>query len=141
MALLGASLAITVTGAKGDLAVIAIVRLAVQTPTRQIASNAGAEALIVAGKILDDREATFGLDPDVSQWLAAQAHILADIGIRSFEAMQIGEMKGPSARRVADRRVYPSQYDLLTRSVERRSLAPKAPELNGAGREARNGSA
>lgn len=41
--------------------------------------------------------------------------------------------------RLVDRR-FASQHDLLTRSVARRSLAPKAvpkaPELNGAGREA-----
>lgn len=62
VALVGVSLAIAVTGANAALAVIAIVRRAVQTPTRQITSNAGAEALIVVGKILDNREGTFGFD-------------------------------------------------------------------------------
>lgn len=56
MALLRASLAITVTGANAEQnAGVAIVRRALQAPARQIASNAGAEASIVAGKILDNR--------------------------------------------------------------------------------------
>src|SRR5690606_7590337 len=61
VALLRASLAIKATGANSDqTAGIAIVRRALQAPARQIATNAGAEASIVAGKILDKKSVTFG---------------------------------------------------------------------------------
>ncbi|ESZ08541.1 hypothetical protein X735_30015, partial [Mesorhizobium sp. L2C085B000] len=53
VALLRASANIKVTGVNADQAAgINIVRRALQAPARQIASNAGAEASIVAGKIL-----------------------------------------------------------------------------------------
>jgi len=61
VALLRASLAITAKGANSDQAAgVNIVRRAVQAPARQIASNAGAEASIVAGKILENSDNNFG---------------------------------------------------------------------------------
>jgi chaperonin GroEL len=61
VALLRASSAIKATGANADQAAgIAIVRRALQAPARQIAANAGAEASIVVGKILENKGATFG---------------------------------------------------------------------------------
>ncbi|MER9078547.1 chaperonin GroEL [Mesorhizobium sp. M0895] len=69
VALLRASLAITVTGANSDqTAGIAIVRRALQAPARQIAANAGAEASIVAGKILDNKGATFGFNAQTGEY-------------------------------------------------------------------------
>ncbi|MER8548586.1 chaperonin GroEL [Mesorhizobium sp. M1169] len=69
VALLRASLAITVTGANSDqTAGIAIVRRALQAPARQIAANAGAEASIVAGKILDNKGATFGYNAQTGEY-------------------------------------------------------------------------
>ncbi|MBB6414085.1 chaperonin GroEL [Mesorhizobium sangaii] len=69
VALLRASLAITVTGANADqTAGIAIVRRALQAPARQIASNAGEEASIVAGKILDNKGATFGYNAQTGDY-------------------------------------------------------------------------
>ncbi|MER8598325.1 chaperonin GroEL [Mesorhizobium sp. M1339] len=69
VALLRASLAITVTGANADqTAGIAIVRRALQAPARQIAANAGAEASIVAGKILDNKGATFGFNAQTGEY-------------------------------------------------------------------------
>ncbi|MER9599488.1 chaperonin GroEL [Mesorhizobium sp. M0244] len=69
VALLRASLAITVTGANSDqTAGIAIVRRALQAPARQIASNAGAEASIVAGKILDNKGPTFGFNAQTGEY-------------------------------------------------------------------------
>lgn len=61
VALLRAALAITAKGANADQAAgVNIVRRAVQAPARQIASNAGAEASIVAGKILENSDNNFG---------------------------------------------------------------------------------
>ena len=69
VALLRASLSIKATGANSDQAAgIAIVRRALQSPARQIASNAGAEASIVAGKILDNKSATYGYNAQTGEY-------------------------------------------------------------------------
>ena len=60
-ALLRAAADITVKGANPDQeAGINIVRRALQAPARQIATNAGDEASIVVGKILENKKETFG---------------------------------------------------------------------------------
>ena len=60
-ALLRASKKITAKGENDDQeAGINIVRRALQTPLRQIAANAGAEASIVAGKVMDSKSSSFG---------------------------------------------------------------------------------
>jgi chaperonin GroEL len=41
---------------------IEIIRRALQTPVRQIAENAGADGAVVAGKILESKDANFGFD-------------------------------------------------------------------------------
>jgi chaperonin GroEL len=69
VALLRASLAIKATGANADQqAGINIVRRALQSPARQIATNAGAEASIVAGKILENKGATFGYNAQTGEY-------------------------------------------------------------------------
>jgi len=69
VALLRASNAITAKGANPDQeAGINIVRRAVQAPARQIAANAGAEASIVAGKILENKQLTFGYDAQSGEY-------------------------------------------------------------------------
>ncbi|MER9559131.1 chaperonin GroEL [Mesorhizobium sp. M0323] len=69
VALLRASLSIKATGANSDqTAGIAIVRRALQAPARQIAANAGAEASIVAGKILENKGATFGYNAQTGEY-------------------------------------------------------------------------
>ena len=69
VALLRASLAIKATGVNADqTAGIAIVRRALQAPARQIATNAGAEASIVAGKILDNKSVTFGYNAQTGEY-------------------------------------------------------------------------
>ena len=69
VALLRASLSIKATGVNSDQAAgIAIVRRALQSPARQIASNAGAEASIVAGKILDNKSATYGYNAQTGEY-------------------------------------------------------------------------
>ncbi|MGP2492313.1 chaperonin GroEL [Mesorhizobium sp. PUT5] len=61
VALLRATQAIKSEGANADQAAgINIVRKALQAPARQIASNAGAEASIIVGKILENKSATYG---------------------------------------------------------------------------------
>ena len=68
-ALLRASAAVKATGANADQdAGINIIRRALQAPVRQIASNAGAEASIVAGKILDNKGATFGYNAQTGEY-------------------------------------------------------------------------
>jgi chaperonin GroEL len=68
-ALLRASAAVKATGANADQdAGINIIRRALQAPVRQIASNAGAEASIVAGKILDNKGATFGYNAQADEY-------------------------------------------------------------------------
>jgi chaperonin GroEL len=68
-ALLRASAAVKATGANADQdAGINIIRRALQAPARQIASNAGAEASIVAGKILDNKGATFGYNAQADEY-------------------------------------------------------------------------
>ncbi|MER9680472.1 chaperonin GroEL [Mesorhizobium sp. M0184] len=69
VALLRASLSIKATGANSDQAAgISIVRRALQAPARQIAANAGAEASIVAGKILENKGATFGYNAQTGEY-------------------------------------------------------------------------
>jgi chaperonin GroEL len=69
VALLRGSAAIKVKGVNADQdAGIAIVRRALQAPARQIAANAGAEASIVAGKILDNKGATYGYNAQTGEY-------------------------------------------------------------------------
>ncbi|RUY00243.1 chaperonin GroEL [Mesorhizobium sp. M2A.F.Ca.ET.040.01.1.1] len=69
VALLRASANIKATGVNADQAAgINIVRRALQAPARQIASNAGAEASIVAGKILENKGATFGFNAQTGDY-------------------------------------------------------------------------
>ncbi|MCG6113947.1 MAG: chaperonin GroEL [Mesorhizobium sp.] len=69
VSLLRASASIKVTGANADQeAGINIVRRALQAPCRQIASNAGAEASVVAGKILDNKGATYGYNAATGEY-------------------------------------------------------------------------
>ncbi|PZN56273.1 MAG: chaperonin GroEL [Proteobacteria bacterium] len=69
VALLRASAAIKATGANADQAAgINIVRRALQAPARQIATNAGAEASIVVGKILDNKGANFGYNAQTDEY-------------------------------------------------------------------------
>ncbi|RWA69434.1 chaperonin GroEL [Mesorhizobium sp. M1C.F.Ca.ET.193.01.1.1] len=69
VALLRASNAVKATGANADQdAGINIVRRALQAPARQIAANAGAEASIVAGKILENKGATFGFNAQTGEY-------------------------------------------------------------------------
>jgi chaperonin GroEL len=61
VALLRASAALTIKGVNADQdAGINIVRRALQAPARQIATNAGDEASIVVGKILENKKDTYG---------------------------------------------------------------------------------
>ncbi|WP_309083790.1 chaperonin GroEL [Chelativorans sp.] len=69
VALLRASTAIQAKGENPDQdAGINIVRRAIQAPARQIASNAGAEASIVAGKILENTGVTFGYNAQTGEY-------------------------------------------------------------------------
>ncbi|TIX85014.1 MAG: chaperonin GroEL [Mesorhizobium sp.] len=69
VALLRASANIKATGVNADQAAgINIVRRALQAPARQIAANAGAEASIVAGKILENTGATFGFNAQTGEY-------------------------------------------------------------------------
>jgi len=68
-ALLRSSTKITVKGANDDQeAGINIVRRALQSLVRQIAENAGDEASIVVGKILDKNEENFGYNAQTSEY-------------------------------------------------------------------------
>ncbi|RUZ79860.1 chaperonin GroEL [Mesorhizobium sp. M7A.F.Ca.US.006.01.1.1] len=69
VALLRASANIKATGVNADQAAgINIVRRALQAPARQIAANAGAEASIVAGKILENKGLTFGYNAQTGEY-------------------------------------------------------------------------
>ena len=68
-ALLRAAAAIKAKAANPDQeAGLAIVRRALQSPARQIAANAGAEASIVVGKILDQKKDTFGYNAQTGEY-------------------------------------------------------------------------
>ncbi|MCZ4290848.1 chaperonin GroEL [Hoeflea alexandrii] len=68
-ALLRASGAITVKGVNADQeAGINIIRRALQAPCRQIATNAGDEASIVVGKILDQKSDTYGYNAQTGEY-------------------------------------------------------------------------
>ncbi|UUP18463.1 chaperonin GroEL [Nitratireductor thuwali] len=68
-ALLRASLAIKAKAENADQeAGLNIVRRAVQSPCRQIATNAGAEASIVVGKILENDAVTFGYNAQTGEY-------------------------------------------------------------------------
>ena len=47
---------------------IDIVRRALQRPTRQIAENAGAEGSVVAGKLLDQKDTSYGFDAQTEKY-------------------------------------------------------------------------
>jgi chaperonin GroEL len=69
VALLRATQAIKATGSDADQAAgINIVRRALQAPVRQIATNAGSEASIVAGKILENKSATYGYNAQSGEY-------------------------------------------------------------------------
>ena len=68
-ALLRSSVAIKVVGENDDQnAGINIVRRALQSPARQIATNAGAEASIVIGKILENKSVNFGYNAQSGEY-------------------------------------------------------------------------
>jgi chaperonin GroEL len=68
-ALLRASANLKSRGENSDQdAGINIVRRALQAPARQIAANAGAEASIVAGKILENKSATYGYNAQTGEY-------------------------------------------------------------------------
>ena len=68
-ALLRASANLKATGENADQAAgVNIVRRALQAPARQIAANAGAEASIVAGKILENKSATYGYNAQTGEY-------------------------------------------------------------------------
>ncbi|MFZ1814644.1 MAG: chaperonin GroEL [Rhizobiaceae bacterium] len=68
-ALARSSANITSKGANDDQdAGVNIIRRALQAPLRQIASNAGAEASIVAGKILENKSASFGYNAQTGEY-------------------------------------------------------------------------
>jgi chaperonin GroEL len=68
-ALLRASKHISVKGENADQdAGINIIRRAVETPARQIAANAGAEASIVAGKILEHNSESYGYNAQTGEF-------------------------------------------------------------------------
>jgi chaperonin GroEL len=68
-ALLRSSSIIKVKGANEDQeAGINIVRRALQAPARQIATNAGAEASIVVGKILENKNANYGYNAQTGEY-------------------------------------------------------------------------
>jgi chaperonin GroEL len=68
-ALLRASSIIKVKGANEDQeAGINIVRRALQSPARQIATNAGAEASIVVGKVLESKNANYGYNAQTGEY-------------------------------------------------------------------------
>jgi chaperonin GroEL len=69
VALLRSSTKITVKGANDDQeAGINIVRRALQAPARQIAENAGDEASIVVGKILEQNQDNFGYNAQTGEY-------------------------------------------------------------------------
>ncbi|MEX3007129.1 chaperonin GroEL [Hoeflea sp. TYP-13] len=69
VALLRASAGLTTKGENEDQeAGINIVRRALQTPARQIVANAGDEASVVAGKILEDKNDTFGYNAQTGEY-------------------------------------------------------------------------
>ncbi|WP_315920502.1 chaperonin GroEL [Mesorhizobium sp. SP-1A] len=69
VALLRATQAIKATGGNADQAAgINIVRRALQAPARQIATNAGAEASIVAGKILENKAPNYGYNAQTGEY-------------------------------------------------------------------------
>jgi chaperonin GroEL len=60
----------TLTGENDDQNVgIAIVRKAIQSPIRQIVENAGVEASIVVGKLLDQKSANYGYNAQTEQYV------------------------------------------------------------------------
>ncbi len=60
----------TMTGANDDETQgIAIVRRAIQYPIRMIVSNAGEEASIVVGKLLEQKSSTFGYDAQTEKYV------------------------------------------------------------------------
>ena len=69
VALLRASSVLTMKGANADQdAGISIVRRALQSPARQIATNAGDEASVVVGKILGEKSDTFGYNAQTGEY-------------------------------------------------------------------------
>ena len=60
----------TLTGENDDQNVgIAIVKKAIQSPIRQIVENAGVEASIVVGKLLDQKNANYGYNAQTEEYV------------------------------------------------------------------------
>ncbi|MEM0900194.1 MAG: chaperonin GroEL [Pseudomonadota bacterium] len=69
-ALLRASVAITSKGENADQeAGINIVRRALQAPARQIASNAGEEASVIVGKVIENSTAAYGFNAQTGEYV------------------------------------------------------------------------
>src|SRR6201995_3361668 len=68
--LYGSKILASMTGANDDETQgIAIIRRAIQYPIRIIASNAGQEASIVVGKLLEQKSATYGYDAQTEKYV------------------------------------------------------------------------
>ncbi|WP_367715863.1 chaperonin GroEL [Nitratireductor sp. GISD-1A_MAKvit] len=124
-ALLRASAQIKAKGDNADQdAGINIIRRAVQAPVRQIATNAGAEASIVAGKILENEGVTFGYNAQTGEY-----GDMISMGI--VDPMKVVRTALQDAASVAGLLV--TTEAMVAELPKKDSAAPAAPDMGGMG--------
>ncbi len=124
-ALLRASFAIKSKTQNADQeAGLSIVRRALQAPARQIASNAGAEASIVVGKILDQKSDTFGFNAQTGEYGDMIAMGIVDpVKVVRTALQDAGSVAGLLVTTEA----------MIAETPKKESAAPAMPDMGGMG--------
>jgi chaperonin GroEL len=101
---------------------IDIVRRAIQTPVKQIAENAGADGAVVAGKLLESKDANWGFDAQTSQYVDMVKAGIIDpakvVRIALQDAASVAGLLITTEAMVAER-------------PEPKPAAPAAPDMGG----------
>ena len=103
---------------------IQIVRRALQSPIRQIASNAGAEASIVAGKVLENSGATYGYNAQTGEY-----GDMIQMGIT--DPVKVVRTALQDAASVAGLLV--TTEAMVAEAPKKESAAPAMPDMGGMG--------
>jgi chaperonin GroEL len=123
-ALLRASKHIESKGANDDQeAGINIIRRALQTPLRQIASNAGAEASIVAGRVMEHKSSSFGYNAQTGEF-----GDMIEMGI--VDPVKVVRTALEDAASIAGLLI---TTEAMVAEVPKKESAPAMPDMGGMG--------
>ena len=115
----------SVKGVNSDQNVgVSIVRRAIEAPTRQIAENAGFDGAVVAGKLLESKDANFGFDAQTGEYKdLVKAGIIDPVKVVRTALQDASSVAGlliTTEAMVADK-------------PEPKSAAPAMPDMGGMG--------